>query len=84
VETPTVPVEARLQLPPGENVPVEFVTKLTVPVGLVGPEDVSVTVAVQLVAVPVVRELGEHAILEVVLCNGAGCDARRKIAWLDV
>lgn len=84
METPIVPLEARLQLPPGENVPVEFVTKLSVPVGLVGFEDVSVTVAVQLVAVPVVRELGEHEMLVAVLCNGAGCDARRKVAKLDV
>ena len=67
METPTVALAARLQLAAGENVPVEFVTKLTVPVGFVGLDDVSVTVAVQLVEVPVVRELGEHETLVVVL-----------------
>jgi len=35
--------------------------KLTVPVGVVGDEDVSVTVAVQLVAEPACTEAGEQS-----------------------
>jgi hypothetical protein len=44
----------------GLNVPVEFVVKLTVPVGVVGLNDESVTAAVQLVAVADATELGVH------------------------
>ncbi len=40
--------------------PVEFVVNATEPVGVVGLDDVSVTVAVQLVATPTVTEPGEH------------------------
>jgi hypothetical protein len=63
---PTLVPAARAQDGDGENVPVEFVVKLTVPVGVVALEDVSVTVAVQLVAVPAVTAAGEHATLVVV------------------
>jgi hypothetical protein len=42
----------------GVKVPVLFVVKLTVPVGLVGLDDTSVTVAVQFAAVPTVTALG--------------------------
>jgi len=45
----------------GLNVPVEFVVKLTVPVGVVGLDEVSVTVTVQVLAVPTVTELGRQA-----------------------
>jgi hypothetical protein len=58
-----VPVEpaARVQLAEvGAKVPVEFVVKLTLPVGVVGLDELSVTVAVQLVAEPTVTEAGEH------------------------
>jgi len=46
----------------GENVPVELVVKVTEPVGLVGDVDVSVTVAVQVLAVFTVTDEGEQAI----------------------
>ncbi len=51
----------------GVKVPVEFVVKLTVPVGVVGLDDVSVTVAVQPLPVFTVTEAGEHATLVVVV-----------------
>jgi hypothetical protein len=44
----------------GENVPVELVEKLTVPVGTVPDEEVSVTITVQVLALLIVTELGEH------------------------
>jgi hypothetical protein len=44
----------------GVKVPVELVVKLTMPVGVVGLDELSVTVAVQLVAEPTVTETGEH------------------------
>jgi len=48
-----VVVSASVQLFPGVKVPVAFVVKLTVPVGVVAPDaDVSVTVAVHVVGVP--------------------------------
>ncbi len=51
----------RAQLPDvGLNVPVEFVAKLTIPVGVDGLDEVSVTVAVQLLGVPTVTELGRQ------------------------
>jgi hypothetical protein len=58
-----VPVAWRVQLPGLANWPaVEEAVKLTVPVGVLAPLDwVSVTVAVQVVAVPVVTGLGEQA-----------------------
>ena len=43
------------------KVPVESVERLTEPVGVDGLDEVSVTVTVQLVAVPVVIETGEQA-----------------------
>ncbi len=45
----------------GLKVPVLLVVKLTEPVGVVGVEDVSVTVALQLLPVLTVTELGEQA-----------------------
>jgi hypothetical protein len=42
-------------------VPVLLVVKVTLPLGVVGVDDVSVTVAVQLVLVPAVTVLGEQA-----------------------
>jgi hypothetical protein len=50
----------------GVKVPVELVVKSTMPVGVVGLDDASVTVAVQLVDTPTVTELGEHRTLVVV------------------
>ena len=67
----------------GLNVPVLFVVKLTVPEGVVGLDDVSVAVAVQLVVAPVVTEGGEQVTLVVVVCGGAGVEARRKVPWLE-
>lgn len=66
----------------GVNVPVELVVKLTVPVGVVGLEEVSVTVAVQLELVPTLTELGEQATLVVVVCSGAGVADNRNVPWL--
>jgi len=44
----------------GLNVPVEFVVKLTVPVGVVGVPDVSVTVTVHVEDVLTCTDPGEH------------------------
>jgi hypothetical protein len=63
----------------GVNVPVELVVKPTVPVGVVGLEEVSMTVAVQLELVPTVTELGEQATLVVVVCRGAGVADNRNV-----
>ena len=58
---PAVVPAANVQLADvGVNVPVELVVKLTEPVGVVGLVDVSVTVAVQVLAVLTVTEPGEH------------------------
>jgi hypothetical protein len=60
--TPVVPVAASAQLPelPKDPVAGELV-KLTVPVGVVAPlARVSVTVAVHVVALPLVIDAGEH------------------------
>jgi hypothetical protein len=43
------------------NVPVEFVVKVTVPVGVVELDDVSITVALQVDADPTLTELGAQA-----------------------
>ena len=52
---------ANVQLAAELNVPVEFVVKVTAPVGVDAPlEDVSVTVAVQVVGVPTWTDPGEH------------------------
>jgi len=59
-----VALAARVQLPPGANIPVELVVKLTEPLGVITvPSEVSVTVAVQLVAWLTRTEEGEQAIL---------------------
>jgi hypothetical protein len=50
----------------GAKVPVELAVKPTMPVGVVGLDDESVTVAVQLVDTPTVTELGEQRTLVVV------------------
>ena len=63
--------------------PVLFVVKLTVPEGVVGLDDVSVTVAAQLVVEPDVTEVGEQVTLVVVVWSGAGVDARRRVPWLE-
>jgi hypothetical protein len=67
----------------GLKVPVLFVVKVTLPVGVVGVDDVSVTVAVQLVLVPAVTLLGEQETPVVVVWRGAGVDASRNVPWLD-
>jgi len=60
----------------GLNVPVELVVKLTEPVGVVGPPEVSVTVTVQLVAWLVTTDEGEQLTLVLVGCVTA--------AWVTV
>lgn len=61
---PAVALAARVQLVAGVNVPVEFVVKLTLPVGVMTvPGEVSLTVAVQLVAWLTITEAGEHPML---------------------
>jgi hypothetical protein len=67
----------------GLKVPVLLVVKLTVPLGVVGEPEVSVTIAVQLVAVPEVTDGGAHATVVAVLCSGAGVEARTNVPWLD-
>ena len=58
---------ARVQLAAaGVKVPVELVVKPTMPVGVVGLDDASVTVAVQLADTPTVTEPGEQRTLVVV------------------
>jgi hypothetical protein len=44
----------------GENVPVELVVKVTEPVGLVGDADMSVTLAVHVLAVFTITDEGEQ------------------------
>ncbi len=62
--TPVVADAVSVQLAAGVNVPVELVLKLTEPVGVITvPSEVSVTVAVQLVAWLTMTEEGEQAIL---------------------
>src|SRR5207302_10102455 len=64
---PAVAPSIKLQLAAiGLNVPVELDVKLTEPVGVVGLEEVSITVAVQVLAVFTVTEAGEHWTLVVV------------------
>jgi len=64
VAVPAVALAAREQLVAGVNVPVAFVVKLTLPVGVMTvPGEVSLTVAVQLVAWLTTTEVGEHPML---------------------
>jgi len=59
-----VALAASVQLPAGANVPVELVVKLTESAGVIMVlSEVSVTVAVQLVAWLTMTEKGEQAIL---------------------
>lgn len=81
---PAVVPADRVQLADvGLNVPVLFVVKLTVPEGVVGLDDVSVTVAAQLEVEPVVTGVGRQVTLVVVVWGGAGVEARRKVPWLE-
>jgi len=65
---PAVVPAARVQVAlVGVNVPVLFVVKVMVPVGVVGLDEVSVTVAVQVETVLTVTEAGEQLTLVVVL-----------------
>jgi len=80
---PAVVPAVRVQLAAvGVKVPVEFVVKLTVPVGVVGLDDVSVTVAAQLVALLTVTEAGAQATEVVVECGGDGVAAIVNVPWL--
>ena len=63
--------------------PVLFVVKLIVPEGVVGLDDVSVTIAAQLAAVPEVTEAGVQVTLVVVMRSGAGVEASRNVPWLE-
>ena len=67
----------------GPNVPVLFVVNATIPVGVVGTEEVSVTVAVQVAAVPTVTELDAHVTNVVVVWSGAGVAAKRNAPLLE-
>jgi hypothetical protein len=58
-----------VQVAEGLNVPELFVVKLTVPVGLAGLVEVSITLALQLVAVLTRTEPGEHVMIVFVECN---------------
>ena len=57
----------KLQIVLGLNVPVPLLVKLTLPVGVLGVVAVSLTVAVQLVAIPVVTDAGLQLTVVVVL-----------------
>ena len=57
----------KLQVVLGLNVPVPLLVKLTLPVGVLGVVAVSLTVAVQLVAIPVVTDAGLQLTVVVVL-----------------
>jgi hypothetical protein len=67
----------------GENVPVELLVKVTEPVGLVGDAEVSVIVAVHVLAVFTFTDAGEQATEVVVACSGAGVAANKKVPWLE-
>jgi len=83
VAVPAVVPAASVQLAEdGVKVPVEFVANATVPMGVLGLVEVSVTVAVQLVAVLTVTEAGEHRTLVLVRCSGTGPTARVKVPEL--
>jgi hypothetical protein len=82
---PAVVPATRVQLAEiGVKVPVEFVAKARVPVGVVGLDDVSVTIAVQLVAVFIVTELGEHWTLVLVTWSEIGLTPNVKAPELLV
>lgn len=66
----------------GLKVPVLLVVKLTLPVGVVGADDVSVTVAVQLLAILTVTVPGEHATLVVVVWSCTELTAKLKVPEL--
>jgi hypothetical protein len=56
----------------GTNFPVELVEKLTVPVGVVAPnDDVSVTVTRQVLNCPAVTGFGVHDTIAIVVSRGA-------------
>jgi hypothetical protein len=59
---------ARVQLAAGLKVPTEFEVKLTVPVGVVGLDEVSVTVAVHVEVAPGRTVLGLQVTLVEVVC----------------
>lgn len=78
---PEVPLKAvRVQVADGLKVPVLLVVKVTVPVGFVGFNEVSITLAVQAVAKLTMTEPGEQAIVVVVGCcpGETGTEARLK------
>ena len=54
---------ARLHVADGLKDPVSFVTKVTVPVGMLGVVDTSITLAVQVVTMLKMTEPGMHVIL---------------------
>ena len=62
------------------NVPVSLVVKVTVPVGAVAPdEDVSITVAMQVVGWFTATEEREHETLVLVLCKATGETVTSKV-----
>ena len=85
VAVPAVAPAASVQVPAaGLKVPVLFVVKVTVPVGVVGDALVSVTVAVHVEALLSATELGVQSTVVVVVCGGAGVTASRKVPELVV
>lgn len=83
VAVPAVVPAASVHIPfDGVNVPVLFVVKVTVPVGVVGEALVSVTVAVQLVGLLSATDPGEQLTVVVVACGGAGVTASRNVPEL--
>ena len=81
---PVFPLKAvRVQVADGLKVPVLLVVKATVPVGFVGFNEVSITLAVQVVAMLTMTEPGEQEIVVVVDCWTDGiATARLKLPLL--
>jgi len=64
------------------KVPVELVARITLPLGVVGVVDWSVTVAVHELAVLTVNDPGKHEIDVVVVWGGVGATGILNALWL--
>jgi hypothetical protein len=74
--------EDRVHEPELLKVPVPLLVKLTVPVGVVGLLEVSVTVTVHVVDAPVFTELGEHVTEVDVVWAAGGLTIMSKLPLL--
>ena len=80
--TPVVADAASVQLVAGVKVPVEFVVKVTSPVGVLGVPEVSVTVAVQLVPWFNARDEAEQVMPVLVVFGALAVIPRLKLLEL--